>query len=104
MINLFFLEYFLVALPMGFILNVGKRGLERGPIINLSRISLARRESTDSGSDVADCRLRQVYEESGRICTPGWKQFLKLVRRKVTNFGLGDPVLTHTHKAVLTGL
>ena len=50
-------KYFLVAMPMGFILNKGKGGLEKGPIMNRFLTSLVRSESTESGSDVADCRL-----------------------------------------------
>ena len=40
MISLFFPEYFLVTMPIGLILNVGKGGLEKGPIMNDSLISL----------------------------------------------------------------
>ena len=72
MISLFLPEYFLVAMPMGLILNKGKGGLEKGPIMNL-----VRSESTESGSDVADWRLWQLWEELGITCKLGWKPCVK---------------------------
>ena len=47
-------EYLRTATPMGLILYKGKGGLSKGPIMNLSSTSLARRESTASGSLMAD--------------------------------------------------
>lgn len=39
MMSLFFPEYFLVAMPIGLILNGLNGGMENGPIMNLSLIS-----------------------------------------------------------------
>ena len=50
MISLFFPEYFLVTVPIGLILNVGKGGLENGPIMNDPLTSLSRSLSTMLGS------------------------------------------------------
>ena len=59
-ISLFFPEYFLVAMPIGLILYVGKGGLENGPIMKDSLTSLSRSLSTMSGSAMADCKLWHV--------------------------------------------
>lgn len=54
MINLFFPEYFLVAVPIGLILNGEYGGFLNGPIINPSLTSFAINASTVSGSERAD--------------------------------------------------
>ena len=43
MMSLFFPEYFLVAMPIGLILNGLNGGLRNGPIMNLSLISWSKR-------------------------------------------------------------
>ena len=60
MISLFFPEYFLVAMPLGLILNVGKGGLENGPIMKDSLTSLSWRLLTISDLVMADCKLWHV--------------------------------------------
>lgn len=57
MINLFFPEYFLVAIPMGLMRKGENGGSLNGPIMKPSWTSLAINVSTTSGSERADWRL-----------------------------------------------
>lgn len=57
MMSLFFPEYFLVAMPIGLILNVGKGGVGKGPIMKASLTSVSRNLSTVPDSKMVDCRL-----------------------------------------------
>lgn len=60
-INLFFPEYFLVAMPMGLPMRNGENGGSlNGPIMNPSWTSLAINVSTVSGSERADWRLWEI--------------------------------------------
>lgn len=54
MISLLFLEYFLVALPIGLTPNVRQGRLEKGLIINASLTSLSRSLTTVSGPELAE--------------------------------------------------
>ncbi len=69
----FFPENFLVAIPIGFMRCTSNGGELNGPIIKLESTSFARRESTISGSDRADCKLLQTKVASGRLSRPGSK-------------------------------
>lgn len=60
MMTLFFPEYFLVAMPIGLILNGLNGGLGNVLIMNLSLIFWSKSLSTMSGWEVADCRLWHV--------------------------------------------
>lgn len=71
MINLFFNQYFLVAMAMGLILNGEKGDSLNGPIMNPSWTSFAINVSTVSGSEGADLRLGEMWEVSGLISIPG---------------------------------
>ena len=56
-INLFFPEYFLVAMPNGLMRWMGNGGESNGPIINPCLTSFSSRVETIAGSAKADWRL-----------------------------------------------
>ena len=60
MMRRFFPEYFLVAMPMGLIRNLGNGGWSNGPIMKPSSSSLAMRLLTDCGSRAPKHRSRRL--------------------------------------------